>query len=60
VVDPLADRDRRVFQMMILTIVQQDPGEVSVAIGGELGKKLGTILKTPLKVRGHLGDANSR
>jgi hypothetical protein len=46
--------------MMILTGVHQDPGGAYVGIGGELGKKLGTILKTPLKVRGRLDDANAR
>ena len=31
-----------------------------IRIGGELGEKLGAILKTPLIVRGHFGDANAK
>ena len=44
---------------MIQTSINQAPLQCrDIEIGGELGEKLVAILKTPLMVRGHFGDAN--
>ena len=61
VTDPPAGKMCQVLQIIILTCIHQDPRwRMWVKIGGELGEKLGTILKTPLMMRGRLDDANAR
>jgi hypothetical protein len=54
--------------LQVVGFTNNDPGRYSprspqcryIRIGGELGEKLGAILKTPLMVRGHFGDANAK